>query len=329
MTPVASSCCGRFAPSPTGDLHFGSLLAALASCLAARAQGGRWLVRMEDADAPRNAPGAEARILACLEAHGFHWDGEVLRQSQRLEAYQAALARLRDERRVYPCACSRKEIAAAATERAIDGAWRYSGRCRRGLPTGRGARVWRLCAEDVDIAFNDRIQGQIRQNLARDVGDFVLRRADGRFAYQLMVVVDDAFQGVTQVVRGADLMNSTPRQIYLQRLLDLPTPEYAHIPIAANAAGEKLSKQTRAPPLRARRAAANLVAALAFLNQQPPSELAEASVEEIWRWASDLGRRWMEKLAPAPASPASGRRESASCGRAAPGCADHPLSSVI
>ncbi|MDR0736252.1 MAG: tRNA glutamyl-Q(34) synthetase GluQRS [Zoogloeaceae bacterium] len=283
---AVSPCCGRFAPSPTGDLHFGSLLAALASCLEARAHGGCWLVRMEDVDTPRNVPGAGARILACLEAHGFCWDGEVLWQSQRREAYRAALASLRENRRAYPCACSRKEIAAAATGLAIDGALRYSGHCRQGLPAGRGARAWRLMVEDVDIAFDDRILGRIRQNLARDVGDFVLWRADGPFAYQLAVVVDDAFQGVTQVVRGADLLHSTPRQIYLQHLLGLPTPEYAHLPIATNAAGEKLSKQTRARPLQTRCAAANLSAALAFLGQAPPPELAKASVEEAWRWAS-------------------------------------------
>jgi glutamyl-Q tRNA(Asp) synthetase len=288
--------CGRFAPSPTGDLHFGSLLAALASCLEARACGGRWLVRMEDVDAPRNVPGADARILASLEAHGFHWDGEVLRQSQRLEAYQAALARLREGDWLYPCACSRKEIAAMATTLAIDGAWRYSGRCRQGLPAGRAARAWRLRVEAKEIAFADRLQGRVRQNLARDVGDFVLWRADGAFAYQLAVVVDDAFQGVTQVVRGADLLASTPRQIYLQGLLGLPTPEYAHIPVATNAAGEKLSKQTCAAPLLARHAAANLVAALAFLEQRPPPELARASVDEVWRWAR------MHWQTPAPAA---------------------------
>ncbi|MDR1350982.1 MAG: tRNA glutamyl-Q(34) synthetase GluQRS [Zoogloeaceae bacterium] len=280
------TCCGRFAPSPTGDLHFGSLLAALASCLEARARGGRWLARMEDMDTPRNAPGADTRILACLEAHGFHWDGAVLRQSRRLEAYQAALAMLREKRLAYPCACSRKEIAAAAPGLAIDGGLRYSGRCRQGLPAGRGARAWRLRVEDREIAFDDRILGRMAQNLARDVGDFVLWRADGQFAYQLAVVVDDAFQGVTQVVRGADLLHSTPRQIYLQGLLDLPTPEYAHVPIATNAAGEKLSKQTRASPLQAHHAAANLVAALAFLGQRPPPELARTSVDEVWRWAS-------------------------------------------
>jgi glutamyl-Q tRNA(Asp) synthetase len=282
-------CCGRFAPSPTGDLHFGSLLAALASYLEARARGGRWLVRMEDVDTPRNVPGADARILACLEAHGFCWDGEVLRQSQRTDAYRAALAALREKRLVYPCACSRKEIAAAATGLTIDGAPRYSGRCRQGLPAGRSARAWRLITEDVEIAFDDCVCGRIRQNLARDVGDFVLWRADGPFAYQLAAVVDDAFQGVTQVVRGADLLYSTPRQIYLQGLLGLPVPEYAHVPVATNAAGEKLSKQTRAKPLQARHAAANLVAALAFLGQRPPSELAKADVKEVWRWA---GAHW-------------------------------------
>ncbi|GHT90596.1 glutamyl-Q tRNA(Asp) synthetase [Betaproteobacteria bacterium] len=285
---------GRFAPSPTGALHFGSLIAALASCLEARAHGGEWLVRMEDVDAPRTAPGAAEGILACLEAHGFIWNGEILWQSRRLEAYQAALDDLRAKNLAYGCACSRKEIAERATARAIDGGLLYSGTCRHGTPSGRLPRAWRLRVENADIDFSDPIQGTIRQNIARDVGDFVLLRADCQFAYQLAVVVDDAFQGITHVVRGADLLDSTPRQIYLQACLDYAQPEYLHVPVATNAAGEKLSKQTGAKALDVEHPAANLVRALNFLGQHPPQELAQASVREVWEWA--LGNWQREKI---------------------------------
>jgi glutamyl-Q tRNA(Asp) synthetase len=278
---------GRFAPSPTGALHFGSLLAALASCLEAWAHAGEWRVRMEDIDATRNAPGAAQKILACLEAHGFVWEGEVLWQSQRLDAYQAALDALRAKGLAYGCACSRKEIAAAAQAYAIDGGLLYSGRCRNGLPLGRAPRAWRLRVENATIDFADLVQGRIRQNLARDVGDFVLLRADGLFAYQLAVVVDDAFQGVTHVVRGADLLDSTPRQIYLIGCLGHATPEYLHVPVATNATGEKLSKQTGAQALEIQHPAANLTRALAFLGQCPPLGLAHASVPEVWAWARE------------------------------------------
>lgn len=281
----ASNYRGRFAPSPTGPLHFGSLVAALASCLDARSQGGAWLLRMEDVDAPRNVPGAAEAILTCLEAHGFAWDGPVLWQSTRLEAYQAALEQLLAEGKAYPCACSRKEIAAASSRPALDGGLLYPGSCRAGLPPGRSPRAWRLQVNSERVSFEDRIQGRQSQDLARDVGDFVLFRADGQFAYQLAVVVDDAFQGINQVVRGADLLDSTPRQLFLQQQLGYPRPVYAHLPVATNGAGEKLSKQTRAPALEVARAAANLVEALRFLGQAPPDELARATVAEVWVWA--------------------------------------------
>jgi glutamyl-Q tRNA(Asp) synthetase len=282
---LAIPCCGRFAPSPTGELHFGSLAAALASCLEARARGGQWRLRMEDVDAPRVAPGAAAAILSCLEAHGFAWDGPVLWQSARLEAYRDALEQLLAARLAYGCACSRKEIAAASGAMTPDGGRRYPGTCRDGLPPGKTPRAWRVKVEAGPRTFIDHVQGRQTQDLARDAGDFVLLRADGQFAYQLAVVVDDAFQGVTHVVRGADLLDSTPRQIWLQQRLGFATPEYAHVPVAVNAAGEKLSKQTLAPPLEARRAAANLVAALDFLGQHPPAALRRASVGDIWAWA--------------------------------------------
>lgn len=278
---------GRFAPSPTGPLHFGSLVAALGSCLDARAHGGEWLVRMEDVDAPRNVPGAADGILATLEAYGFEWDGEVLWQSRRLEAYAAALEGLKVAGLAYGCACSRKEIADAATHAAIDGGLAYPGTCRAGLPSGRSARAWRLRTGAAETAFDDRLQGRIAQRLERDVGDFVLLRADGQFAYQLAVVVDDAFQGITDVVRGADLIDSTPRQIWLQHCLGLPSMRYAHLPVATNAAGEKLSKQTLAPALDTARAGAELVRALAFLGQEPLAELAAAGCAEVWQWARE------------------------------------------
>jgi len=277
--------CGRFAPSPTGPLHFGSLVAAVGSYLDARAHGGRWLVRMEDVDSERNVPGAADAILRTLEACAFEWDGEVLYQRRRSDAYAAALERLQVAGLAYGCACSRREIADSASGHAVDGGLVYPGTCRGGLPPGRAARAWRLRVPDVEVGFDDRIQGRLAQRLARDVGDFVLRRADGPFAYQLAVAVDDEFQGISDVVRGADLIASTPRQIWLQRCLGYATPRYAHLPVATNAAGEKLSKQTCAPALVPGREAADLIAALSFLGQPVPAALAAATPAEVWTWA--------------------------------------------
>lgn len=276
---------GRFAPSPTGPLHFGSLVAAVGSWLDARAHGGEWLLRMEDIDTPRNVPGAADDILRTLEAFGFAWDGAVCFQSERIDAYRAALEQLKGAGLAYGCACSRKEIADSATRPAIDGGLAYPGTCRNGLPAGRDARAWRLRVPADEIAFDDRVQGRVAQQLERDVGDFVLLRADGLFAYQLAVTVDDGWQGITDIVRGADLLASTPRQIWLQHCLGLPTPRYAHLPVVANEAGEKLSKQTLAKALDSGRAAAELVAALAFLGQPVPAELGRSTVADVWRWA--------------------------------------------
>lgn len=278
---------GRFAPSPTGPLHFGSLVAAVGSYLEARTRGGEWLVRMEDVDAPRNVPGAGSQILATLEASGFEWDGPVLWQSRRFAAYAETLDRLTSAGMAYGCACSRKEIADLATQSASDGGFVYPGTCRNGLPEGRSARAWRLRVNDQEILFADRLQGLTGQRLASDVGDFVLLRADGCFAYQLVVAVDDDYQGISEVVRGADLLASTPRQICLQRCLGYATPRYAHLPVAVNAAGEKLSKQTRAPALQVDQAAEDLVQALRFLGQTAPDDLGRAGVAEVWRWAHE------------------------------------------
>ncbi len=284
---------GRFAPSPTGPLHFGSLVAALASYLDVRHLGGEWLLRIEDLDPPREVPGASADIMRTLEALGLHWDGSVRFQSREHERYEAALAQLIAADAVYPCACTRREIADSAL-RGIDGPV-YPGTCRGGLPPGRRPRAWRVRALDAPIEFEDAVQGAVRQNVARVVGDFVVKRADGSFAYQLAVVLDDADQQVTHVVRGADPLDWPPRQIMLQRLLALPTPAYAHIPVAVNAAGEKLSKQTLAPALDPQRSQAAMLAGLRFLGQSPPDDLIGAGARELLAWASS---HWNPALIP-------------------------------
>lgn len=241
---------GRFAPSPTGLLHIGSLLTAAASYADARSNGGKWLVRMEDLDPPREMPGAASHILHTLEAFGFEWDGEVAYQSRRYALYEETLCRLKTAGLVYPCHCSRKDWQAGA-RRGADG-FVYNGRCRhpgqRPAPQGKQP-AWRIRVPDRVIGFSDGIVGGYAQNLAGDIGDFVLLRADGYWAYQLAVVADDAEQGVTHIVRGQDLLVSTPRQIYLQQCLGVPTPQYAHLPLLTNAQGQKWSKQTLAPAL--------------------------------------------------------------------------------
>lgn len=246
---------GRFAPSPTGPLHFGSLVAALGSFLRARAQGGQWLVRVEDIDTPRVVPGATDLQLDALRRFGLDWDEEPMWQSRRLEAYRAALDRLRADERVFACRCSRSALAGAP---------------HRGcLSTRRdGPVAWRLRVPDRVITFVDAIRGPCRQNLAQDVGDVVLWRGDGLVAYQLAVVVDDAAQGISEVVRGADLIDSTARQIFLQESLGLPTPAYAHLPLALDADGHKLGKSQQALALDAARPIPALRAAWAFLGQR-------------------------------------------------------------
>ena len=300
--------CGRFAPSPTGPLHFGSLVAAVGSYLEAKTRGGRWLLRMEDLDPPREQPGTADAILRTLEACGMGWDGDIMYQSKRSAAYRAALARLQAQGVVYPCACTRREIAdshqtfapargahvaplarasgrGAAGEGGPDGALIYPGTCRNGLAPGKTQRVIRVRVNHATIEFEDTVQETLRQDLAAEAGDFVLLRADGLFAYQLAVVVDDAEQGITDVVRGADLLDSTPRQIHLQRLLGLGTPRYLHLPTAVNAEGEKLSKQTLAPPVDAGNPVPVLAQVMEFLGQSPPAQLRSAPLAEFWHWA--------------------------------------------
>jgi len=276
---------GRFAPSPTGPLHFGSLVAAVGSYLDARANNGEWLVRIEDVDTSRTVAGAADAILHTLEAFGFEWDGEVMVQSQRIGRYRQALLALQEAGDVYPCTCSRREIAARQPVTAIDGGFVYPGTCRRGLPAGRHGGAWRLRVPDRELTFTDGIQGLIRQNLEHEVGDFVLLRSDGLFSYQLAVVVDDAAQGITTIVRGVDLLDSTPRQIWLQQRLGLPTPRHAHLPLATNATGEKLSKQTRASAVDAAGGSEQLAAALRFLGHAVPPALNRESPSDFWRWA--------------------------------------------
>ncbi|MCF8150626.1 MAG: tRNA glutamyl-Q(34) synthetase GluQRS [Burkholderiaceae bacterium] len=293
MKTSISAYRGRFAPSPTGPLHFGSLVAAVGSYLEAKTRGGSWFLRMEDVDAPRCSAAAAAEILRQLEACGLHWDGEIVWQSRRSPAYTDALERLKASGRVFACACSRRELADSAI--APDGAAIYPGNCRDGLPPGRTARAWRLRVDTARVDFDDAIQGRIVSDLAREAGDFILLRSDGLFAYQLAVVVDDADAGITHVVRGADLLASTPRQVFLQECLGLPRPAYAHLPVAVNAAGEKLSKQTRAVALDVSRPGPALLAALEFLGQQPPRELVGAGPQLILDWA---GRNWRLERVP-------------------------------
>lgn len=268
---------GRFAPSPTGLLHAGSLVAALASYLDARAAGGVWLVRMEDLDPPREQPGAADAILHTLDTLGLHWDESVVYQSQRLDAYQAALAELTRQGLLFACCCSRQDLAGALV---------YPGTCRHCPPTyQQGVNALRCRVPEESFGFHDRLQGPYAQQLAREVGDFVLLRKDGYFAYQLAVVVDDGVQGITDIVRGIDLLDSTPRQLYLQRCLVLPTPVYAHIPVIINASGQKLGKQQYAAAIDTSQPGKALWSALQYLQQRPDPALVHENVDTILAWA--------------------------------------------
>jgi len=273
---------GRFAPSPTGPLHFGSLVAAVGSYLDARAHGGEWLVRMEDLDRPRERPGAADDILRTLEAFGFEWDGPVLYQGGRDEAYADAAGRLQAAGLAYPCACTRREVAAAGAA-GPEGPV-YPGTCRGGLAAGRRTRALRVLTTAEPVEFEDRLLGALREPPGRLSGDFIVRRADGLHAYQLAVVVDDAEQGVNRVVRGADLLASTARQVYLQRLLGLPTPAYMHLPLVRGPDGRKLSKQLGSHPVDRTAPLPALVDALAFLGQPLP-EAPVGTTRELWAWA--------------------------------------------
>ena len=288
---------GRFAPSPTGPLHFGSLVSALASFLDARAHRGTWLIRIEDVDGPRTVPGAAAEILETLGRFGMFSAEEPVWQSQREVAYQQAFQQLLGAGFVFPCGCTRREIADSLahghTRHARHATLAYPGTCRDGLH-GKPPRAWRMRVPDGDAAvlsFKDRWQGTQTQDLASEVGDFVLKRADGEWAYQLAVVVDDADAGITHIVRGADLLDSTARQIYLQRCLGVSTPAYLHVPVIVNELGEKLSKQTGATALDTGAPLVELTQAAKHLGLHPsPAGSLEA-------FFSDVTAQWAKRFA--------------------------------
>lgn len=276
---------GRFAPSPTGALHFGSLVAALASYLDARSCNGAWLLRIEDIDQTRCIPGAADEIIRTLADFALEWDEPIVYQSHASsqQRYRQALEQLTGLGLTYPCGCSRKEIA-DSSQTGIEGPI-YPGTCRTGLPPGKQPRAVRLRVADGDIGFEDRVQGWISQNLAQQIGDFVLKRADGLYSYQLAVVVDDAWQGITDIVRGIDLLASTPRQLYLQRSLGLSQPRYLHLPLAVNQYGLKLSKQNLALPINRDHAPAAMARALQFLGQPLPDAAHRMPCSELLQWA--------------------------------------------
>lgn len=280
VTPEPTLYVGRFAPSPTGPLHFGSLLAAIASYLQAKSRSGRWLLRVEDIDPPRQQDGSAEEILAALERYGFEWDGPVSYQSENVEKHLQVVSDLREAGLAYPCSCSRS---AFADERQGPLGGIYPGTCRKGY-IGDEFAV-RVRTDDRIVQFDDVLQGTQRQRLESESGDFVILRRDGLIAYHLAVVVDDFEQGITEIVRGIDLLDSTPRQIHLQRLLGYPTPRYLHIPIAVNDQRQKLSKLTGAPGLPMQNVNPVFIAALDALGQQPPGDLAQCSLDEIWSWS--------------------------------------------
>jgi len=275
---------GRFAPSPSGSLHFGSLIAATASYLDAKANKGKWLLRIEDVDTPRVRDGAIQSIIHTLDTYGFEWDESILYQSQRFDAYQAALDELIAAKHVYPCSCSRKslnKIAKFGTCGLI-----YPGLCRNGLHQAESQlRTQRLLTNNNAIEFYDRAKGVQSQRLESEVGDFALKRSDGIYTYQLAVVVDDAYQGITDIVRGEDLLDNTARQLYLQQLLGYSRPRYLHFPTARDKSGNKLSKQNHAPEIQVKNKRLNIHKSLAFLGQHPPDINNFDNTTDLWKWA--------------------------------------------
>lgn len=274
---------GRFAPSPTGPLHMGSLIAAVASYCQAKVHQGKWLLRIEDIDPPREMPGATHSIISTLDKLGFEWDGEIIFQSKRSELYHLAIKKLQQDELVYPCICSRKMI----NENGIASRFgmRYAGNCRNRRHAENRPCSLRIKVPSKLFQVVDLIQEPRQQNLWEDIGDFVIKRTDGQIAYQLAVVVDDAEQNITEIVRGSDLLDSTARQNYLQECLHYPTPDYAHVPVLVNQAGDKLSKQTEATAINVNSGSQALWKALEYLHQQPPAEIYGAPIHEIWQWA--------------------------------------------
>lgn len=285
---------GRFAPSPTGALHFGSLIAAMGSYLQAKHHKGEWLIRIDDIDPPREQAGTSKQILNTLEQFGFEWDGQVLYQSHNLKRYQAAVNDLKKQYQAYPCSCSRKQIIKKTQQ--TTGNVIYPGFCRNGPLEDSSECSIRLRTNNEAVIFHDVIQGQQTTNLEKDIGDFILQRRDRYFSYQLASGIDDAEQGITEVVRGADLLGCTPCQLHVQHMLNLSSPDYCHLPIVVNAAGQKLSKQTYAEPINAKEAVLLLYKTLKFLGQMPPINLIKGSQEDIWHWAIT---HWRLNLVPA------------------------------
>jgi glutamyl-Q tRNA(Asp) synthetase len=271
---------GRFAPSPSGPLHLGSLYTALASFLQARSQQGKWLLRIDDLDTPRNVKGAVSAILTTLDTFGLHWDDDVVYQSQCLAVYSEVLNELANKHLIYPCCCSRKDLATRQPATDI-----YSGICRDKITLPDTPYALRIKTDSRTISFEDGLQGLFSHHLAEQQGDFILKRKDQIIAYQFAVVIDDDRQHINQVVRGIDLLAETPKQIYLQQLLGLPSPDYMHVPIIVDAQGYKLSKQTRATAVDLATPQATIFELLGLLKQNPPTELQHASVAELINWA--------------------------------------------
>lgn len=273
---------GRFAPSPTGPLHFGSLIAAVGSFLSAKSQGGEWLLRIDDLDQARCSQTAIDSIFYSLERHGLLWDGDVYYQSKQNEKYEQAISALSERQLIYYCSCSRKSL--NQSEKITKNGVRYPGRCRGRTSATSDCSIRILTTAD-EIEFVDQCQGTIKQQIETEIGDFIIKRRDGFFAYQLAVVVDDDQQGITEVVRGFDLLDSTARQIYLQKMLDIPTPNYLHLPIAVDRQGHKLSKQTAAQAIDKSPIIDNLINTLTFLGHRPPAEFNRETPENLLRWA--------------------------------------------
>ncbi len=269
---------GRFAPSPTGPVHFGTLIAAVGSYLQTKKNRGEWLIRMEDVDTTRTVKGSDVEILTTLEAFGFEWDGDIIYQSEQTDHYQHALEQLIDQSLVFPCVCSRKQLAKTGSDI-------YPGTCRERKLPEKKEHALRLTAKDITIEFNDIVMGKQSQNMEQQCGDFVIKRRDGLFAYQLAVAVDDALQNITEIVRGSDLLDSTPRQIYLQQLLAYPTPAYCHLPLAVDSDGNKISKSEGATKVDIKNREKLVCSVLEFLGQNPPADLSDSGINDIWSWA--------------------------------------------
>ena len=271
---------GRFAPSPTGPVHYGTLIAAVGSYLQAKSNKGKWLIRMEDVDITRKVAGSDVDILKTLEVFGFEWDEKIIYQSEQTAHYEQALEQLISQSLVFPCLCSRKQLSKSASTI-------YPGTCRKRQLPEKNEHALRLRSKNISIEFNDAVMARQSQNIKQQCGDFVIKRRDGLFAYQLAVVVDDALQNISEIVRGADLLDSTPRQIYLQQLLNYPTPDYCHLPLAVDNSGNKISKSEGATKIDLQHKEQQLVSVLDFLGQNPPDELAQSSINDIWLWATE------------------------------------------